>query len=99
MKNKTKNNVQVQFTVSSVLFEVRVLRLACTVGDKIKFRIPLCTTAIARLKNGGKMVRCLVKKGCYCVNLSRSPHASLQRSIKIVDPIKRSDFCLQAPNR
>ncbi len=54
-----------------------------TVGDTEKFRIPFRRTAVARLKNGGKTVRRLLKNGRsirprYRFNLSRSPYVSLK---------------------
>ncbi len=51
-----------------------------TVGVKKKFRIPFRRTAVAQLINGEKTVRRLLKNG-------RSV-----RPLKIVYPIKRSDF-------
>ncbi len=56
---------------------------ACTVGVKKKFRIPFRRTAVAKLKNGGKTVRRMLKNGRsvrprYRFNLSRSPYVSLK---------------------
>ncbi len=60
-----------------------MLRKSATVGDTEKFRIPFRRTAIARLKNGEKTVRRLLKNSRsvlarYRFNLSRSPYVSLK---------------------